>query len=441
VLVHNLMLLGGIAGSGVAMFALARYLTGSGGAAVVAGVIFAFAPFRFEHFMHMEMQWAMWSPLAFLALHRLYDSGRLRDGIVLGACVALQMLSSIYYGIFLATFITIGALLWLPRDRKASLVPTVKALAAGALLAAIICGVYALPYRETHARTGDRPEEQVVEFSATPINYLSATAENWLYGATSRRGRGERHLFPGLTPLVLAMIGVLLRVPHRRTIVYLLLLVAAFEMSLGPHGYFFPFLRGYVPVFGGLRATARLGIFVLLFLGVLAAYGYQALTQSRSRMVRAAALVVCAAVLLAEYHVRLALVPYPNEPPPIYRVLAQQPKGVVAEFPVPRLDRLPGEEPGYAYMSIFHWFPLVNGYSGYYPESYLERLDRLRNFPNEGSIVQLRRDGVRYLVVHQSAYAPDARADLRLRIERSGAFTELGSFGDTDGEAWLFRMR
>ena len=92
------MLLDAIAGSGAAMFALVRYLTGSRGAGLIAGIVFSFAPYRFDHFMHMELQWAMWTPLAFLALHRAYDTGRWRYGIATGACVALQMLSSIYYG-------------------------------------------------------------------------------------------------------------------------------------------------------------------------------------------------------------------------------------------------------------------------------------------------------------------------------------------------------
>ncbi len=44
VLVHNLLLLGAIAASGAAMFALARYLTGSRGAGILGGIVFAFAP-------------------------------------------------------------------------------------------------------------------------------------------------------------------------------------------------------------------------------------------------------------------------------------------------------------------------------------------------------------------------------------------------------------
>src|SRR5215211_4621403 len=40
VLVHNLLLLGAIAASALAMYALARHLTGSRGAGVIAGIVF-----------------------------------------------------------------------------------------------------------------------------------------------------------------------------------------------------------------------------------------------------------------------------------------------------------------------------------------------------------------------------------------------------------------
>ena len=137
-LVQNLLVLGAMAASGAAMFALARYLTGSRGAAVVAGIVFAFAPYRFEHIMHMELQWAMWSPLAFLALHRTFDTGDWKYGLATGACVALQVLSSIYYGMFLASLIAIAAVLLIVRDRTAPVSRAAWSLAVGAVLAAAI---------------------------------------------------------------------------------------------------------------------------------------------------------------------------------------------------------------------------------------------------------------------------------------------------------------
>jgi hypothetical protein len=227
----------------------------------------------------------------------------------------------------------------------------------------------------------------------------------------------------------------------RRPIIYLLLLAAAFEMSLGPNGFSYPVLHGYVPLYRGLRAAARLGLFVLLFLSVLAAYGYQALAEGRSLVFRSGLLAICSAALMVEYHVTLNLVPFTNSAPEIYRLLSTQPKGVVAEFPVPRSVSLPGPDAGYAYLSTFHWFPIVNGYSGIYPPSYLARLDRLVDFPDETALAQLRQDRVRYVIVHEAGYDAETLNVLRTLMERTGVFAELGSFTDGNGKAWLYRMR
>lgn len=441
VLMHNLVLLGAIVFCGVAMFALVRYLTGSRGAGLLAGIAFAFAPYRFDHFMHMELQWAMWAPLALLALHRAYDTGQWRYGIATGACVALQMLSSIYYGIFLATLIGIAAVLLFPRDRRAPLMAVARVMAAGAVLAAAICLLYARPYLRTHERVGDRPVDQISAFRATSASYTSATPGNWLYGETATRGAPERHLFPGLTATLLAMIGVLLRVPSRRVMVYLLLLVTAFEMSFGFRGYLFTFLYEHVSPYRGLRATARLGLFVLMFLAVLAGFGYAALAANRTRAWRAGLLAVCALAMLAEYRTRLELVPFPTRRPDVYRVLARQPRGVLAEFPVPKVNALPGPDAAYAYLSTFHWFPTVNGYSGYYPQSYLERIERLASFPSERAILQLRRDTVQYVIVHSAGYKPAEFNELRTRLSGDGLLMEIGMFDAPEGPAVLYRMR
>ena len=90
VLVHNFMLLGAIVASGVGNFVLARHLTGSVGGALAAGVIFAFAPYRFEHYMHMELQWTVWSPWAFWALQRTLETASIRFGLLTGLFLALH---------------------------------------------------------------------------------------------------------------------------------------------------------------------------------------------------------------------------------------------------------------------------------------------------------------------------------------------------------------
>ncbi len=440
VLVHNLLLLSAIALSGAAMFALARYLTGSRAAAIVAGIVFAFAPYRAEHIMHMELQWTMWMPLAFLAMHRLYDTGRMRYGLAMGSALGLQVLSCIYYGIFLAALLGLGALLLFARDRRVAVPRVLGPLAAGAMVAVAVVGLYAQPYMRVHARVGDRPPEDVDRFSARPASYLASTPNNWLYGGTRARSGGpERRLFPGAIALLLAAAGLLMVAPSRRPIVYLLLLLAAFEASLGLSGYSYSFLYHDVPVFRGLRAVARLGIFVLMSVAVLAAYGYRAVAATMGTRSRVILLAVVSAAMLVEYRATPELTPYANRAPLLYRALASQPPGVVLEMPAPRVNDLPGLDAEYAYMSTFHWFPLANGYSGFYPASYLARLENLRGFPDDRSLAQIHADRVHYLVLHQHLYSAAALARIRSRLRDAG-MAEIGSFPSGDVVATLYRV-
>jgi hypothetical protein len=409
VLVHNLLLLGAIIASATGVFVLARYLTGSAAAGSVAGIVFAFVPYRFEHYMHMEMQWTVWMPWAFWSLHRTLDSGRWKYSLLTGLFVSLQMLSSIYYGVFLIVLLGVFTLVQLLAMQVRSLPTTVARLIPAAIVTAILCGAYSIPYLETKKDVGGRAEREIMQYSARPSSYLVATPDNVLYGHVfASRGRPERRLFPGTLVVLLAIVGLFTR-PERRavaTIGYLLAMVLAYEMSLGISGYSYRFLLDNVPVFQGFRAVARLGIFVVFFLTVLGAFGFRALGAGRRLFVRRLLLAAAVVILVVEYRVRpLHLMPYENEAPSLHAWLATQPRGVVAELPM--RDDVPGSDPRTSYLSTFHWQPIVNGYSGFVPQSYLDRLYDLRNFPDDESIHRLRKDGVRYVVVHLWEYPKD----------------------------------
>ena len=441
VLVQNLMIFGAMIASACTMFALVRYLTGSAGGAFIAGIAFGFAPYRFEHVMHLELQWAMWSPLAFLFFHRTFETGRVKYGVLTGLMVGLQMLSSIYYGVYLATLLGLAVALFLLARRVEQPRRVFTALAAAAVVSAVICGPYAVPYLHTRNHVGERSVDQVAMFSARPSNYLVATPGSWLWGRTlETRGRPERRLFPGAAISLLGIVGLLYRAPPRRALVYLLLLVAAFEMSLGFSGHIYGWLYRYVPVYRGLRAVARLGMFVLLFLGVLGGYGFAALSHGWSRRATTILAVILTIALVMEYRVSLPLTgEYPNSAPPVYRLLARQPPGVVAEFPVPTPSTLPFFDAQYLYCSTFHWFPLVNGYSGMYPSSYLKRIERLEDFPDARSFRQLDEDHVQYIILHDW----DGRVEAERALSRSPDYMLLGGFSDAGvgNTALLYQRR
>jgi len=440
VLVHNLLLLGAIVASAVAIFVLARHLTGSVGGAVVAGVVFAFAPYRFAHYMHMELQWALWSPLAFWALQRAIETGSLRFGLLVGLLVTLQMASCIYYGVFLFVVIGgVGAIQLIPL-RGRPLLRSGRALLLGGALAAAMSWAYSLPYSAAAARVGTRSPQDVEAFSARPTDYDRATPTNLLYGSLAGNP-SERQLFPGIVPPLLAIVGLLLVRPTTEAMAYLVGLVLAFELSLGANGQLYPLLYRHLGVLHGLRATARASLFALLSLGVLAAYGTAALARAMPRVHALVPAALLSAAVLVEYRVApLPLVPYPNQAPPLYKLLAALPPGIVIEFPLPTPDSLPNHDPRFEYTSTFHWRPMLNGYSGFYPRSYLLRLARLKRFPDAESVASLGRESVRYVIVHDDGYPAGERARI---VERLQALhlTRVADFDDGWGVGTLMEMK
>ncbi len=281
-LVHNLLLLGVIAASGIGMFVLARYLWGNTHAAIIAGLIFAFAPYRFSHFMHMELQWAVWMPWAFWAMQRTLDTGALRYGLLTGLFMTLQLMSSIYYGLFLAMILAAVAGIQAIAMRRRAL-RGVVALGAGAVVLAVTAWVYSGPYRQASARVGLRTIKEMREYSAVPSSYLRVPEANRMYG-TRRAGDTEVSLYPGIVPVVLGLIGLVAMRPKRTTLAYAAGLALAIDFSLGINGLLYPHLQYHVTLFKGLRAPSRASILFLLCLAVLAARAAAAIFSAHPRL-------------------------------------------------------------------------------------------------------------------------------------------------------------
>ena len=283
---YNLVFLASFALSGAAMFLLVRSLTGHSGAALVAGFIFAFLPYRYMHYPHLELQVAQWMPLCLWALHRTVRSGRLRDGLLTGLFLALQALSSLYYGIFLATFmVPVAAALLIGRSaprasrrRSDRLPPAVCSRQSSSSRSSFLT----LPFAITSA---SGRSSEITFYSATAQNYLAAHPQNVVFGSrTSHLGGQERELFTGfLVPLV-ALVGLWPPLSATR-IAYALGLILAFEVSLGYNGVLYPWLHDYVLPYRGLRVPARMAMVVGFGLAVLAGFGAARL----SRMAGAAA--------------------------------------------------------------------------------------------------------------------------------------------------------
>src|SRR5688572_27091497 len=167
-LCYNVLLIGSLALSGLAMHVLARSVTGSERAAVIAGLAWACWPYRTAHLLHLQLQSLYFLPLALLVLHRVAAARRWRDAWWLGVLAALQALSSVYYGVMSAIAIVVGAisLAWATgqwRGRRYWLRIAAAAAIGGVLIAPVVW-----PYWVTQQREGfGRNLFEAVQNSAT----------------------------------------------------------------------------------------------------------------------------------------------------------------------------------------------------------------------------------------------------------------------------------
>ena len=442
-LVYNLLLLGGFAGSGVAMFVLARHLTARTAPSLVAAAIFTMLPYRIEHFMHLELQWAMFIPLAFWALHRAVESMSWRWGVLAGLFLWLQVLACVYYGVFLA----ITLLLFVPvlvlvtaRDRIVRLVPVIG---AAVVVAAVLTLPFALPYRAASAELGGRPMTDIARYSATPVNYLATSHLNRVWGWTSDRwGGSELRLFPGAIALLLAALGVTWR-PERTVLLYAATAALAVELSFGLNGVVYRAMVEHVSALQGFRSLSRFAVVASCALAMLAAVGAARLEAAiGSSAWRRAVMIGLTALLLIDYgNTAMGLTPAdPVEPPDVYKVIRGAAAGVMLELPMPDLDHLPGWDPYYQAWSLWHWRPLINGYSGYYPDDYLSTAMLTKVFPEEGTIDRLRAHKVRYVIVHRAFYDQERYTALMLRLAVRPEFKPWGAYKDSVGTADIFEL-
>lgn len=451
VVVYNLIVLGSFVLSGLAMFVLVRSLIDappgqemtSSLAAFVAGVVFAFQPYRIAHYPQLELLCGWWIPAALSLFHRVADRRRVRDGVLLGVIVALQVWSCIYYSIYLGTalslFVAVAVVLQRHNNPRALLLPLVATL----VVAAALSVPYLLPYMATRSMVGTRSEGDVLEWSPTVWNYLASMRESWFYGRTTGYlGHVESTLFPGIAAILLAPLG-LLRPFTRRSFVYLILLLGAFDLSLGSNGVMYPLFYKWVPAYQAMRVPGRMFVIVSAALAVLAGFGTASvLRRLGHRWLRTAAGVgIAALVALENISIPIPLAQVPK-PPEFYRWLATEPHTVVMEWPVPNPSNLGfTKEPLFMFYSTAHWQSLVNGYSGFYPPSYLQLLEYLRKFPNDDTMRRLRQRGVQYVIIHREL-VPEEDYDrlvqaLALRSDVAWMRSERHATGSLD----VYRLR
>ena len=443
--VYNLLVLATFPATGFAMYVVVQALTGSLPAAILSAFIFAFSPYRIAHLPQLELLWMWPIPLAFNALHDLAHAPTPRRASLLAVWVVAQALGCLYYAAFLCLGLAILAGVALVGRPWRSVTRSLVWIAVAAALAGIALWPYLHVYRTASTLLPARSILEVATWSAHWVSYASVLDTSLLYRLLGHSESLEMTLFPGLLAVSLALYGI--RPLSRLTVGYVLLAWVAIDLSLGVNGSgLFEFLFYRVGFVGALRVPARTFALLSASIAVLAGFGLSKSIEKLQRLcappvVLAAISFVFAAVAIEFWSAPLHLMALDVEPPVVYRWLAVQPEAVVLEWPLPGGSSVGlTHEPTYMYYSTFHWKPLVNGYSGHYPDSYIRLLDDMIDFPSDSSIRALHGRGVTHVILH-GEYDQDAFAQTVDAMTRRPEFESVIKERRPKGDVAVFGLR
>lgn len=422
-------------------------------AALVGGVSVLLLPILHQHLDVLQLVplWAvLWTLESLLKLNRQPAWQR---GLELGIAFSLVFMTSVHHGLFLLLLLVLTGWICFPLKRwRCGLVGA----GAAALTAAALLGPLLWPMHRIHGRHDfRRSERSVAALSAAPADWLHVPPTA-LFGGTPAAA-AARPLMPGWLRGGLASLAIVLALAkpvggsaERRTILLLVAFTgAAIVCSLGLNLQWrgwqpWAMLGELAPPFARVRSVFRFAYFAQLGIVLLAATALGRLQHHLATATRPRGwghgllgIVLASAGILVALEappaaVRAVGVPEISRQRPWTRFLRQHTpagRGIVC---------LPFDR-GYAandFTSTARWMlyatqhhaPLVNGYSGFFPESWIQMTRRLHAEPlGDAALAALVAAKVEFVVIDRRQLASDPPTD------PAGAFYLRAVFRDPSG--------
>jgi hypothetical protein len=426
----NLGVLSSFPLSALFMYLLARRMQAGTLGATFAGLAFAFLPYHqmkaTGHMFQAHME--LFPALLWLLVRWRQDGSRwnlVGAGVVLGLTTWID-----YYFAFIMLFLAAAFFVVnfaMPRLPGVPVVARIREHAVGVL----VTGAAVLPFLPPAILLAIRPganasQLSIVQrglndidiYSVRPWEYLMPWSENPLVPAAIRSFQLQHLHFSnvveqaqtlGYTVMALALVALFTFRPRFPVILGVAIAIAGAWLALPAHvhvlGVTVPgpatVLNHVVPF---VRVYARFGVLVMTAATLLGGLGLTVIA-SRLRTPRLRWLLVVPFVLVALEFNRIpptyttTLFPAPQE----YRWLADQPAGILVEYPIISTDieeEILGRQ--YTLYQQVHLHPLLNGAN---PGSEADRVSRtLEPYYAPGVVDHLRSLGIRYVFVHRDIY-------------------------------------
>lgn len=418
----------------IGAYALVRQLGGGKIGAAVAAVAYAYPPWLLSQAGHLHVLSNGGIPLALAMLARGHGWS-LRHGFrperrhagwaLAGWLVAAWQLSlgfgiGLPFAYFLALIMIVAGVTWFVRrtwvwkERRPLGIRLLLADFWGAVIFAGIGALLAIPYfkvAELHPNA-KRTVGDLALYSPPPSGFVVAPKESLLWGGLHDAARAglpwapENTLLPGFALYALALAGLFFSIwTVRQRLLLLAAVLATGILAMGTE--FFGGRFSYLPLFenlpgwDGLRTPGRLMIWTTLLLGILAAGAVSAFAK-RARDISAAERVpprpgpwLRLATLLP---LALVLVEGLNSTPT--PIVPAQPAALrTVDGPVLVLPSDQGTDQHVMLWSTSRFQDVVNGGSGFTPDSLAEVRELTQSFPDQPSVDYLRGLGVKTVVL------------------------------------------
>ncbi|MBK5255394.1 MAG: hypothetical protein JJE39_05125 [Vicinamibacteria bacterium] len=412
-----------------------------------AGALFAFHTYAINEAPRLNIVSHGFVAFALAALLEWLRSGDNRSRWLFAMFLLLQGYSANYhllYGVLLSVLVI--AVFGCAHPRRA--VARLPGLVVPGLIAILLFIPVIVPYLRTFSSlelVRSRPR------GIDLMHYFSTSPSNWIWGAFGPPARLQQQgpHFVGFVALLLALSGLFLSLrtagagARHRTwafgvaalIVLLVTLSLGDRMTIlgsdigpGPYG----FLYDFVPGFKLVRIPERLGLYVMLGVGLLGAASLERLVRNKRRGLALA----LGAFAVLEHVSPLAIttdIPRPSELPAVYKWLAAQPDEPVVELPV-RGEALIRQETVEMFFAAYHHQREPLGYSAY--PTLLSKVVRrsLLEFPSDATLNVLSKIGIHRAIVHEGR---ELAPDLRNQIFNFGPPDKDRRFAEAVAEAQL----
>lgn len=400
----------------------------------------------------------VWGILWFWSsLFELMERPSFSRSVWLGLSYAVCFTLCIHHSLFLTILTTLSSVVFLPKlfNWNRLLWISIAVLMGSLMVLPLVLPIH----KATKEHNFSRQEELVIHLSAHPVDYLNSQSNSVIKFAAFE-GSPSRQFCVGWIKMLLAIVGLISGIitkQRRQWILFLFMTgLFAFFLSLGPSFHIgelnpWQLLSRHSPGMSQVRSAYRFAWFVQIAVAFLAIEGLRGLFQfyvryksRRSLQLSLGFLLLILSILFVgetwpEKTVRADIPAFDkNEKWIEYLRTNKSQQAAIACFPFANGKLVNDFEKTTRWMcyGLKHETPMVNGYSGFFPEEYLRIAKLFENHDTEvAGIERLSELGVSHLVVSQQY----STSDVMLRL-KSPRYSLEHVFADQSAAVDIYRL-